>query len=200
MTFALLLTSIAFAGCSGSKSADTSADASPAAIASSAASDAPAAADAGSSSTTSDVDNYDPCKKLTVADVQPLYSGTISMAKETDLTELLRGCTFRTASKHSQLQVVTTTGEMAVRNYNDVLTRNGETTIPVPGVGDKAVRNVGGESVYAMKGDVFCMADESHSYNELRGTEAYEGKPLPEALAGQLASKLGALCQKMFAN
>jgi len=198
---------LALSGCSGAKSADSAAaSAAPtgdSAGTTPASTDTPsAAADAGSSSTASDVDAYDPCTKLTVADVQPLYSAPITMTKETDLTMFLRGCIFATAAHRSQLQVlVTTTPSLAQGNWSYHLTKNGVAAKPMSGIGDKAMRDPDDVSIYAMKGNVYCSADDDvHTRPQLRGAEAYDGKPLPDAVAQPIAEKLGALCQKIFGS
>ncbi|HEY6456270.1 MAG TPA: hypothetical protein VIY90_13440 [Steroidobacteraceae bacterium] len=85
---------------------------------------------------------------------------------------------------------------------------NGKPGVPLTGVGDKAFRQSGDVTVYAVKGSKFCAVQVGHAaYGapdaaavEMRGIDVSDVRAgnIPDAKAQPVAAKLGALCNKIF--
>ncbi len=70
---------------------------------------------------------------------------------------------------------------------------NAWTDAPLAGFGDSALQGRGGTVVYARKGDLLCNVD-------ITGTDNADGmQVITKARGNELARKLGALCNKVFA-
>jgi len=84
----------------------------------------------------------------------------------------------------------------------------GKPGVPLPSVGDKAIREPGDVSVYAVKGGVFCAVQAGHAaYGapdaasvELRGIDISDVRAgtIPDSKGQPVAETLGALCNELF--
>ena len=145
---------------------------------------------------------YDPCVKLTAALVQPFFTAPIKLRqKDEPKSDTSAECFFDTADGESEFQVYTATGDLADIFYNGNLKQDGVPSVPISGVGDKAVREPHDIWVYARKGAVFCMIHgDMHTRSQVRGLQKFADKPVPDALATQYAQQLGTLCNRLFGS
>lgn len=144
--------------------------------------------------------SYDPCVKLTAAIVQPFFTAPIKVKqKDEPKSDTSAECFFDTSDGESEFQVYTATGELADMLYNENLKQDGVPSVPIAGVGDKAVRDPHDIWLYAHKGSVFCMIHgDSHTRSQVRGLQKFADKPIPEDLATRYAQQLGTLCNRLF--
>ncbi|HEY2782695.1 MAG TPA: hypothetical protein VGI90_18070 [Steroidobacteraceae bacterium] len=145
---------------------------------------------------------YDPCVKLTAALVQPFFTAPVTLRQKNEpKAETSAECFFDTADGESEFQVYTATGEVADMFYNDNLKQDGVPSIPVSGVGDKAVREPHDIWIYARKGAVFCMIHgDLHTRSQVRGLQKFADKPVPDDIATRYAQQLGTLCNRLFGS
>lgn len=143
---------------------------------------------------------YDPCVKLSAALVQPFFTAPIKLKqKDEPKSDTSAECFFDTADGESEFQVYTATGELAEMLYNGNLKQDGVPSVPIAGVGDKAVRDPHDIWLYARKGSVFCMIHgDSHTRSQVRGLPKFADKPIPDDLATRYAQQLGTLCNRLF--
>ncbi len=144
-----------------------------------------------------DGNRYDPCTKLSLDMVQPLFSAPITMRPEIDVTGTAAGCIFATAGNKSQLQVLTVKGPQAADFYNDPENQKG--AVALAGIGDRAIREARDISVYALKGDVYCQVHtDSTARSQMRGLERFADKDVPDDIANTVARQLGGLCNRIY--
>jgi hypothetical protein len=144
---------------------------------------------------------YDPCVKLSAALVQPFFTAPIKLRQKEQPSDSSAECFFDTADGESEFQVYTATGELADMFYNGNLKQDGVPSVPISGVGDKAVREPHDIWVYARKGAVFCMIHgDRHTRSQVRGLQKLADKPVPDELATRYAQQLGTLCNRLFGS
>jgi hypothetical protein len=143
---------------------------------------------------------YDPCVKLTAALVQPFFTAPVKLRqKDEPKSNSSAECFFDTPDGESEFQVYTATGDLADAFYNENLKQDGVPSVPVSGVGDKAVREPHDIWIYARKGHVFCMIHgDLHTRSQVRGLQKFADKPIPDDLATRYAQQLGTLCNRLF--
>jgi hypothetical protein len=196
VTFAAALVCLG-AGCS-SRQSSSGGDASSQAAQSS----APSQAVDHSTDMILDAKNFQPCEKLSVSDVQPLFGVPVTKTVETDLVMGTYGCFFKTTPQGSGLQVITASSRTVLAQQ-----AMAETGVALSGIGDKAIRQPGDVWVSSVKGAVFCRVQGNHAAEgeqnaavEIRGLAASDvrsGKT-PGATAETVAAQLGALCNKIY--
>jgi hypothetical protein len=145
---------------------------------------------------------YDPCEKLSVAVVQPFFTAPITMrTKDEPKSDSSAECFFDTAEGESEFQFYTATGQLADTFYDGNLKQDGVPSVPLSGVGDKAVREPKDIWVYAKKGQVFCMIHgDRHTRSQVRGLRKYADAAVPDDVAKRFAQQLGTLCNKLFGS
>lgn len=145
---------------------------------------------------------YDPCVKLTAAVVQPFFTAPVKLRqKDEPKSDSSAECFFDTADGESEFQVYTATGDLADAFYNENLKQDGVPSVPITGVGDKAVREPHDIWLYARKGSVFCMIHgDRHTRRQVRGLQKFADKPIPDDLATRYAQQLGTLCNRIFGS
>jgi hypothetical protein len=152
------------------------------------------------------------CEQLSVADVQPFYKSPV--AKTTvDQNSVVQGtseCFFKTTPQGSSLQIITTSSAALIAQDAMTAKHDGKPGVPLPGIGDKAIRQADDVWVFATQGGVFCAVQGNHAADsaqnaaalELRGlktSDVRSGK-IPDATAQALAEQLGTLCNKIFGS
>ena len=144
---------------------------------------------------------YDPCVKLNAALVQPFFTAPITLRQKEQPSDSSAECFFDTPDGQSEFQVYTATGDLADMFYNGNLKQDGVPSVPISGVGDKAVREPHDIWVYARKGAVFCMIHgDTHTRSQVRGLQKFADKPVPDDLATRYAQQLGTLCNRLFGS
>jgi hypothetical protein len=154
---------------------------------------------------TVDAKNSQPCEKLSVSDVQPLFGVPVTKTVETDLAMGTYGCFFTTAPHGAGLQIVTSSSRTVTAQQSMA-----ETGVALSGIGDKAIRQPGDVWVSSVKGAVFCRVQGNHAAAaeqnaaavEIRGltsSDVRSGK-IPDATAQGVAAQLGALCNKIYGS
>ncbi|HEY1656444.1 MAG TPA: DUF3558 family protein [Candidatus Tumulicola sp.] len=171
---------------------------------------ATAEAQSGATAASSDTlggNNYDPCVKLSKADVAPFFLHPITDVRKQEFAGQAAGCSYDTADGRSAIDITTVTGSQAQRFYDAGAMQDGKPGIPLGNIGDKAVRSAGDVWVTAIRGDVFCSVSGKHGSIAARGTGEIVGlqdydtnDAIPDSVAQPVALRLAALCQKLFAG
>ena len=192
-----LVAALALAACSGGSAATTPAASGSVGGGSSATPQTPPAGSGGGSSP------VDVCAMVTAADVASLYSGPVTTRTEPGLVGEASGCEYisKQYPDDESLTIEVVAGDLAATFWAGNIPPQGTDSIPVSGIGDKAMRGPGAPDLVSIKGSVFCEV-EAGSGN----TEIYTGLATPDASdnvpddsATAFAEKMGALCDKIFA-
>ena len=156
-----------------------------------------------------EVNNFRPCDKLSVADVQPFFNTPIKKVADAPSDAPVQNCSFETTDGIQGIQIMTAVGS-TVRAFTDKPpTDDGKPGVPLSGIGDQAVRESNDIWVYALKNGSFCMIHGDHSgenaqgsIEELRGLKLSDSlaHTIPAATAQRVAQNLGTLCNKVWGS
>jgi hypothetical protein len=166
-----------------------------------------AAASAGDAS--DEVNHFQPCEKLSVADVQPFFNTPIKKLDQPHPEGPTADCNFATVDGIQGLQITTVVGSMVKAFTDKPPTDDGKPGIPLAGIGDSAMRESRDIWVYGLKNGVFCMIHGDHSgervqgaVEEIRGLKLSDAvaQSIPAATAQAVAQNLGTLCNKVWGS
>lgn len=193
--------SMVLAACSGGGGATTPASngttsggASPTAAASDGPASSPGAAGA-----------VDVCAVVTPDDLAAIASGPMTASPEPGLVGTAAGCVYLSKQfpANEGLSIEVVTGDMAANFWNGNVPPGGTNdTIPLTGIGDKAMRAPGAPDFVSLKGSTFCEIEAGSAntqiYSGLASPDASDN--VPDGSATAFAEKLGQLCNKIFAS
>ncbi len=145
----------------------------------------------------------DVCAVVTAADVAPLFSGAVTATAEQGLTGTASGCSYASTQTGEGIAMEVVTGDAASTYWSGNTPPSGNAdTIPVAGIGDKAMRAPDGPDFVSIKGSVFCEIEDGSE-----NPATFNGLPTPDAnntwaadAATAFAQKVGSLCNKVFAS
>jgi hypothetical protein len=146
----------------------------------------------------------DVCAVVTAADVASLYAGPVTAKTEPGLAGESSGCQYIATRfpDAESLSIEVVSGDQAAQFWTGNIPPQGEDSIPLGGIGDRAMRMPGTPDLVSIKGSIFCEA-ETGSAN----AEIYVGLATPNASdnvpddsATAFAERIGALCNKIFAG
>ena len=165
------------------------------------------AAAASADDSSDEVNHFQPCEKLSVADVQPFFNTPIKKIAELPSSAPSQNRNFATIDGIQGIQISTIVGSM-VKAFTDKLpTDDSKPGIPLSGIGDSAIRESNDIWVYAIKNGVFCMIHGDHagenaqgSVEEIRGQSLTLFHTIPAATAQAVAQNLGTLCNKIWGS
>jgi hypothetical protein len=163
-----------------------------------------ATAATGSDGIGSGAGTIDVCAVVTAADVASLFSGPVTAKVEPDLVGAASGCQY-VATKfpgRESLSIEVIAGDQAASFWTGSIPPQGEGSIPISGIGDRAMRKPGTPDVVSIKGSIFCEAEAGSSNT---GTYVGLASPdssgnVPDDSASAFAERIGALCDKIFAG
>jgi hypothetical protein len=156
-----------------------------------------------------EVNNFRPCDKLSVADVQPFFNTPIKKIADAPSDAPIQNCTFATTDGIQAIQVMTAVGSTVSAFTNKSPTDDGKPGTPLTGIGDHAIREANDIWVYAFRNGSFCMIHGDHSgenaqgsVEEIRGLKISDSlaHTIPAATAQRVAQNLGTLCNKVWGS
>ena len=156
-----------------------------------------------------EVNHFQPCEKLSVADVQPFFNTPIKKLDQPHPEGPTADCNFATVDGIQGLQITTVVGSMVKAFTDKPPTDDGKPGIPLTGIGDSAMRESRDIWVYGLKNGVFCMIHGDHSgervqgaVEEIRGLKLSDAvaQTIPAATAQAVAQNLGTLCNKVWGS
>jgi hypothetical protein len=152
---------------------------------------APASSTASSSSVPHDITAGNTPNVCVAKDLQPADMAdilTLPVVKVSTPETNAEQCKFETSQNTAWVSVTLRKGD-EVDPFWNMIAKSGVNALPLPGVGEKALRTSDGTGVFARKGDLMCQVDSA-------GTDS----GVIKAKGEELAKKLGALCNKVFAT
>jgi hypothetical protein len=167
------------------------------------------AVDASADAASDELNHFQPCDKLSVADVQPFFNTPIKKIPDAPSTAPSQRCTFATIDEIQAIDVTTVVGSMVKAFTDKPPTDDGKPGTPLSGVGDSAIRESNDIWVYAIKNGVFCMIHGDHAGEHAQGAvEEIKGlrisdslaHTIPAATAQAVAQNLGTLCNKIWGS
>lgn len=129
-----------------------------------------------------------PCDVITAADMAGILTAPATRNAGPDPTSSV----YRTQTK-ANVTLSVANGDAAKGAWTLATTYSG-TTAPLAGVGDEALHNPNGTTLIARKGDLSCRVDVVGYDNSAAMDDITKDR------GDALASKLGALCKKIFAS
>jgi hypothetical protein len=156
-----------------------------------------------------DVNNFRPCDKLSVADVQPFFNTPIKKVADASGDAPIQNCTFATTDGIQAIQIMTVVGSTVSSFTEKSPTDDGKPGVALTGIGDRAIRESNDIWVYAFRNGSFCMIHGDHSgenaqgsVEEIRGLKISDslGHTIPAAIAQRVAQNLGTLCNKVWGS
>lgn len=146
----------------------------------------------------------DVCAVVTAADAAAVFTGPVTAKAEPGLVGSAAGCSYIATqdADGEGLSIEVIWGDQAAAYWTGNTPPQGQDSIPLTGVGDKAMRGPGSPDLVSIKGSVFCEI-EAGSGN----TQIYAGLATPDASdnvpddsATTFAEKIGQLCDRVFAS
>ena len=129
-----------------------------------------------------------PCDVITAADTAGIIVAPVTRTSSESAPDL---CIYE-AKSHAKVLIGEAQGDGANGAWMLATTYN-STKTPVAGSGDEALRNPNGTTLIARKGDLSCRVD-------VMGYDSTASTDITKDRGDALASKLGALCNKLFAS
>ncbi len=148
----------------------------------------------------------DPCKKLTIADVQPYFTVPIATELPSPLqSDTTKGCEWSAAAGGglaTTLDVLVIVGQDAQDRW-DLANETGHPE-KLSGIGDESEHLAGQTDMWAMSGNganaVWCGVT-TVGWKELAGhQELADPANIPDATATQIADQYGLLCNRIFGS
>ncbi len=145
----------------------------------------------------------DVCAVVTAADVASLFSGPAGATTEPGLVGGASGCSYASNQTDEGFTIEVVTGDQAAAYWSGNTPPQGQDdTIPLTGIGDKAMRAAGAADFVSLKGSIFCEAEvgseDPDTFTGLATPDASDNVPDDSATA--FAEKIGQLCNKIFAS
>jgi hypothetical protein len=146
------------------------------------------------------------CDQLTVADVQPMVSGTVTKAPAQPVgagDDPGQDCAFDGPDDGAAIDVTVLEGSFGQQAYESDLKDQTNGSVPVSGVGDKASHNKGDISVSAMHGSLYCsVRGTAASMPGIGDWELSHGgtSDVPDSIVEPAVNIIGTLCNKVFGS
>ncbi len=145
----------------------------------------------------------DVCAAVTAADVAPLFSGPATATTEPGLAGGASGCSYASNQTDEGFTIEVVAGDQAAAFWSGNTPPQGQDdTIPLTGIGDKAMRAPGTADFVSLKNSTFCEAEVTYenpvTFHGLATPDASDN--LPDDSATAFAEKIGQFCNKIFAS